>query len=107
MTNDSAKQTPMTDKLKIPSEALLLLGQKGVPEQIVKAILTLGDHARQLERELTAKSEALESCRKVLKIAHVALLEVSPCAAEECEQVQRASVDCALRGIDAIGAGHD
>jgi hypothetical protein len=46
--------TPRTDKLKIPSETFLLLGQKGVPEQIVKAILTLGDHARQLERELAA-----------------------------------------------------
>lgn len=45
--------TPRTDALKIPSEAMLLLGQKGVPEQIVKAILTLGDHAREMER--TAK----------------------------------------------------
>lgn len=45
--------TPRTDALKIPSEALLLLGNKGVPAQIVKAILTLGDHARSLERELS------------------------------------------------------
>jgi hypothetical protein len=50
----AAAPTPRTDALKIPSEALLLLGQKGVPEQITKAILTLGDHSRQLERELSA-----------------------------------------------------
>lgn len=51
---------PRTDTLKIPSEALLLLGQKGVPEQIVTAILVLGDHARQLERELS-RFEAAEA----------------------------------------------
>ena len=51
--------TPRTDALKIPSEAMLLVGQKGIPEQIVKAMLTLGDHARQLEREL---AEANAKC---------------------------------------------
>ena len=51
--------TPRTDALKIPSEAMLLVGQKGIPEQIVKAMLTLGDHARQLEREL---AEANANC---------------------------------------------
>ena len=50
-------ETPETDALVIPSEALLLVGQKGVPERIVEAILKLGEHARSLERRL---QEALD-----------------------------------------------
>ena len=51
--------TPLTDRLKIPSEALLLLGHKGVPEKIVQAILTLGNHSRDLERVARQNTEAL------------------------------------------------
>ena len=57
--------TPRTDKLKIPSEALLLIGQKGVPEKIVQAILALGDHARQLERELSAARRELDEAQRI------------------------------------------
>ena len=67
MTNHSGGGTPRTDKLKIPSEALLLIGQKGVPEQIVKAILMLGDHARTLERELAAAQSALAEKERELE----------------------------------------
>ena len=50
--------TPRTDALKIPSEAMLLIGQEGVPKKIVEGILILGAHARTLERELSVAREA-------------------------------------------------
>lgn len=75
--------TPRTDALKIPSEALLLLGNKGVPAQIVKAILTLGDHARSLERELsevTRERSQLLTWREIDKDARTGLLEARSAA---------------------------
>jgi hypothetical protein len=61
---DCRVETPRTDALKIPSEALFLLGNKGVPQKIVEAILTLGDFARQLERENAALSAQVAELRK-------------------------------------------
>lgn len=55
--------TPRTDALKLPSEILLLLRQRGVPEKVVEAILALGNHARDLERELgSARVVARPKC---------------------------------------------
>jgi len=61
---DCRVETPRTDALKIPSEALFLLGNKGVPQKIVEAILTLGDFARQLERENAALSAQVAAITK-------------------------------------------
>lgn len=63
--------TPRTDALQIPSEVLLLLGEKGVPEQIVKAILAIGAHASQMEREADDLREALEDRRKIDSRVHL------------------------------------
>lgn len=78
--------TPRTDTLKIPSEAMLLLGQKGVPEKIVQAILALGDHARNLEREGNDLRAALEAIREERLLARGAALEE---AAKVCVEMAR------------------
>ena len=49
--------TPRTDAFEIPSEVVLFIGQKGVPEKVVQAILGFRDFARQLERDLSAAQE--------------------------------------------------
>lgn len=93
--------TPRTDALKIPSEALLLLGQKGIPEQIVKAILTLGDHARQLETELQLKTsigmetiKSLEEARKELTNARAEY--------DEKERIAEQCIEALEKRIEAI-----
>lgn len=105
--------TPRTDTLKIPSEALLLLGQKGIPERIVQAILALGDHARQLERELAAaiaeRDAAYAAKDRVVKILTHIHMHLAPPAItlEDGRTMQYAGPDTAtlLRIVsDAIRA---
>jgi len=75
MTDESRETpTPMTDKLKIPSEALLLLHKKGVPEKIVEGMLILGEHARTLERALAAAKAEVERLDQLRKNASAAVV---------------------------------
>lgn len=46
--------TPRTDSLKLPSEVLLPASEKHLGYSVRDAIQIIGDHARQLERELIA-----------------------------------------------------
>jgi len=48
--------------------------------------------AHSLEQRLALAVAALRSSRKALCVAHYALLETAPCAAETCKQIQLEAV---------------
>ena len=103
-----ASSTPRTDTLKIPSEALLLCGQPGVPAQIVKAIQTLGDHARQLERELEEakqRESGLSDALLEAEAAQYAAIERERLATMRADQAEETSL--VQTHLDNAGAAHD
>ena len=51
--------TPRTDAIRFPSEVLLPASEKHLGYSVKETVRILGDHARQLERELTDARAAL------------------------------------------------
>lgn len=59
----SKSDTPRTDAVRLPSEVLLPASEKHLGSAVRGAIQILGDHARQLEREIIAIRNAIATDR--------------------------------------------
>lgn len=68
------------------------------------ALWTLGKEKADLQIEVDKLKALLRQKDEALTCAYGALIEVSPCAHSECQQVQRETVDWAIKKIEAVKA---